>query len=72
MSISLLDYCKNNNIPLLDDWDYEKNTITPNEISYGSPTKVWWKCKCCGYSWLSAPNNRVRINSKCPKCKYKK
>ena len=25
-------------------WDYNKNTIQPNEITYGSNKKVWWIC----------------------------
>ena len=30
---------------LKDYWDYEKNTIDPYKISYGSLKKIWIKCK---------------------------
>ncbi len=53
-------------IGFLDEWDYEKNTdIQPSEITYGSETKVWWKCNR-GHSWLASPNGRR--NSGCPVC----
>lgn len=43
--ITLEEYCKKNNMNyLLDEWDYEKNKISPSEISYGSHTIVSWKC----------------------------
>ena len=54
----------------LKEWDFSKNNISPNEISYGANIKVWWKCYLCGYSWETLLNNRVKRNSKCPKCKY--
>ncbi len=54
---------------LLDEWDYEKNTdITPDNITYGSDRKVWWKCKK-GHEWKATINSRVAGN-KCPKCAY--
>lgn len=55
----------------LNEWDYSKNVVSPNEVSYGANIKVWWKCKCCNYSWQSLLSNRLKRNSKCPKCKYK-
>ena len=53
---------------ILPEWDYEKNTIKPNEIARSSSQKVWWKCKECGHSWKAPINNRTFNNSGCPKC----
>lgn len=51
---------------LLIEWDYEKNTIKPNTISYGSNQKVWWKCEN-GHEWESQITNRVH-GTACPIC----
>ncbi len=57
---------------LLEEWDYEKNSITPAEITRASKKKVWWKCKTCGGSWLASVQNRVLADNKCPYCAGKK
>lgn len=54
---------------LLDEWDYEKNEISPENISVTSVEKVWWKCKKCGYNWQTTISHRVTRNSGCPCCK---
>ncbi len=53
---------------LLTEWDYDKNRIKPNEISYSSGRKVWWKCSECGHSWIQTVSNRTGNKSGCPKC----
>lgn len=55
------------NPELIKEWDYEKNEITPTEISSGSKKKVWWKCKE-GHSWQASINNRAKKHSNCPYC----
>lgn len=41
---------------LLSEWHPTKNTdIRPQEISYGSAVKVWWKC-AFGHEWQASPN----------------
>ena len=30
---------------LVEEWDYDKNDISPKTIGIGSCKKVWWKCK---------------------------
>ena len=52
------------------DWDYEKNTITPDNVKPSSPLKVWWKCHTCGNEWQAQINNRVNNSSGCPTCGY--
>lgn len=52
---------------LLDEWDYEKNTFCPDQISSGSSKKAWWSCKKCGHKWQAVINNRVK-GAGCPIC----
>ena len=59
---------------LLEEWDYTKNTIRPEDISIGSSRKVWWKCRKCGYEWKAAPNSsnrRTGYENGCPACQRK-
>lgn len=51
-------------------WDYEKNTIKPDEITYGSDKKAWWKCSL-GHSWESRIYSRKNGHG-CPYCDGKK
>lgn len=53
---------------LLKEWDYEKNTVSPDKVSCGSNKKVWWKCQKCGNSWQAAPYTRIKLGSGCPYC----
>lgn len=54
---------------LIIEWDYRKNgDLTPDNISAGSPQKVWWRCKECGLEWQAAINNRAGNASGCPRC----
>ena len=53
---------------LIDEWNFEKNgSLQPEYISYSSNKKVWWRCRKCGYEWLSPPSNRTR-GCDCPVC----
>ncbi|MFE4143889.1 zinc-ribbon domain-containing protein [Peribacillus sp. YIM B13472] len=49
-------------------WDvFKNNPLSPWEISYGSSTVVWWKCKK-GHEWQASI--AARRNKKfCPKCR---
>jgi len=55
------------------EWDYDKNTISPQNIKLGSEKRVWWKCKK-GHNWFVSPNMRIRKVStgykitQCPFC----
>jgi hypothetical protein len=55
---------------LLNEWDYEKNTINPTEISFGSTKKIWWICKY-GHSYNSNLRTRTKLNCGCPICNNK-
>lgn len=51
---------------LAEEWDYDKNEISPDEISVFSSQKIWWKCKE-GHSWKAQVSNRAN-GAGCPKC----
>lgn len=58
---------KDSGLACFDEWNYNKNSIDPSEISKSSNKKVWWKCKDCGYEWQSSPNCRSK-GHRCPRC----
>lgn len=51
---------------LLKEWDYEKNILKPDEITYGSNKRIHWKCEE-GHTWTATAGQRTR-GSNCPKC----
>lgn len=65
---------KNGSVPLstafpelIAEWDFSKNTLTPELVSQGSNTKVHWKCKF-GHEWKTTVTNRTSRKSNCPFC----
>ena len=53
---------------LLKEWDYDKNVnIDPNNVSFGSYKKVWWKCEK-NHSWKAVISNRTCLKRNCPYC----
>ena len=55
--------------PLLaEEWDYEMNDGSPDEITLGSTKSIWWKCSTCGNTWKTSVYNRAKLHSGCPKC----
>ena len=62
----LESWCNANMPELLAEWDYEKNTIKPSEISKTSNKKVWWKCSK-GHEWEAVIANRSH-GTRCPYC----
>jgi hypothetical protein len=62
-SVSLLEVRPD----LAEQWHPAKNgELTPDKISYGSRTKVWWRCDE-GHSWKASPKKRVS-GTGCPYC----
>ena len=51
---------------LVSEWS-DRNKIKPDQISYGSNKKVWWK-GTCGHEWEAIIKNRSN-GSGCPKCR---
>ena len=68
MRESLYEYCLKNEDKkyVLNEWDYEKNELTPKDISYGSGLKVWWKCDK-GHSYDMMISNKIK-GQNCPYC----
>lgn len=47
------------------EWNYEKNgRLRPENVSYGSQQKVWWKCHKCNCEF----ENKIINRRKCPQC----
>ena len=57
---------------LMSEWDFDHNSIKPNEIHCGSHKKVWWKCKKCGNAWETEILLRANLNRGCPYCANQK
>ena len=36
---------------LVSEWSEKNLPLTPDDITFGSNKKVWWKCKDCGREW---------------------
>ena len=53
---------------LLDEWDYEANTIEPTQVMGGSQLKVSWICSTCGHHFDMAIADRTSRGSRCPTC----
>ena len=49
------------------EWDYERNTVSPKEITSACREKMWWICSVCGLSYESTPYHR-KEGKGCPYC----
>lgn len=56
---------------LAKEWDFDKNTFLPSDVTPGSGRKVNWKCSKCGNVWQSIIQNRVKGQG-CPICSREK
>lgn len=65
--INLYDWCKENNIKLITEWDDEKNLKSMYEYTYKSGQYAYWICSTCGHDWSTKICNRTN-GSGCPKC----
>lgn len=54
---------------LLKDWDYSKNSLSPDEIPSRYSYDCWWKCSKCGFEYLAKPLYRSK-NKGCPSCNH--
>lgn len=52
-------------------WDYEKNTLTPQELTGKSEKKVFFKCHK-GHSWENSPSRQTQVSSGCSYCAGRK
>lgn len=54
---------------LCEEWNYDKNTLLPNQVLPYSKKKVWWKCKDCNFEWQAIICDRSN-GTKCTRCNY--
>lgn len=56
------------------EWNYIKNnSLTPDDIQYGSSKKVWWNCLICNNIYLASCHARTgHTKTACPNCKKSK
>jgi hypothetical protein len=52
---------------LLTEWDYNRNSKSPDQVSPKSGYKAHWVCKY-GHRWLATIVNRTHAGSNCPEC----
>ena len=51
------------------EWDYDKNSTTPDKIAQFSNKAAWWKCSINEtHSWETVISNRTRFGSNCAIC----
>lgn len=62
-------WCKNNKREkLLDEWDFNENRYTPQELNYGSAIHINWRC-VKGHKWNTELRQRTMFSeTNCPKC----
>ncbi len=56
---------------LAKEWDYEKNTFSPIDVTEHSDKGAWWICSTCKYSWFTKTieqrTRKKKVNG-CPAC----
>lgn len=55
----------------VEQWNHEKNSILPTEITAGSSRKIWWKCEN-EHEWEVSPVSRIVNETGCPYCSNRK
>lgn len=55
---------------LVSEWSERNAPLSPEQITYGSNKKVWWKARC-GHEWQASPKSRS-AGENCPICSGKR
>jgi hypothetical protein len=51
------------------EWHPTNNgSLTPEQVTFGSAKRVWWRCRECNHEWQATVANRVLRASRCPAC----
>lgn len=67
VKLNLVEYCKQNNLSILDEWDYELNLLGPENYNKGSYSMISWVCgKNKNHKWEKS----IRERENYPKCPY--
>ena len=56
---------------LVSEWSEKNLPLTPDDITFGSNKKVWWK-GTCGHEWEAAVKKRTINKTGCPYCSHNK
>ena len=68
MRKSLYDYCRETGeTALLDEWARDENGFGPEDVSYGSKKKCWWRC-AKGHLYQASITSRTNEHTGCPYC----
>ena len=68
MRKSLYDYCRETGeTALLDEWARDENGFGPENVSYGSKVKCWWRC-AGGHLYQASITSRTNEHTGCPYC----
>ena len=64
--------CKDNCLASLSpqlakEWNYSKNSLTPEKVTLYSGKKVWWICNK-GHEWITSIDHRSIGGTGCPHC----
>lgn len=63
-------WCNQHNATLLlEEWDFEKNIITPKEVVFGYRKPIWWKCHN-GHSFQKNIRYRIGLSGEIRNCPY--
>lgn len=52
---------------IMEQWDWEKNTLNPSELTCGSNKRVWLKCEY-GHSYQKTVKRHIERGYSCPVC----
>lgn len=52
---------------LMQEWNFGRNTINPEEVHFNSTQIAWW-IGSCGHEWESSIGIRAKANTTCPYC----
>lgn len=69
MRKSFAEYCKIKKSNLLNEWDYNRNKVSPDKIIFSSKEEVWWICPI-GHNYKTKVINRTNNHSGCPYCSH--
>lgn len=53
---------------LIEDWDWENNYKSPEELSIGSSYRASWVCHVCNHEWECRLDSRTKNMHGCPMC----
>lgn len=50
------------------EWDYARNSLTPEDVVPGSHQKFYWVCSKCSHVWYANAYVRTIMGCGCPRC----